>query len=220
MTDEDLGQFKFGAAAFVKYLIRARAKDEPAFLAAEDYARWGLTQLGHDHRTIADLLELALQALLKLDGKFLDLCESGGFSIEPSWFDEGAAGNLKVCVASFADHLFALPCAIRRAKEGQTIDWPGVAAWHLLPTFREALDELPSPKSRRPSLGGYVTLDQAAASVSRSKRSLERYKKEMPVPDVKGGGGRPSEWLWSELRPWLEKKFGRRLPEHFHAERP
>jgi hypothetical protein len=59
----------------------------------------------------------------------------------------------------------------------------------------------------------YVTLDQAAALVNRSKSTLERRKAKMPAPAVKGGGGRPSEWLWSELRPWLEKAFGRLLPE-------
>jgi hypothetical protein len=59
----------------------------------------------------------------------------------------------------------------------------------------------------------YVTLDQAAALVNRNKRTLERKKKKMPAPAVKGGGGKPTEWIWSELRPWLEKEFGRRLPE-------
>ncbi len=64
-----------------------------------------------------------------------------------------------------------------------------------------------------------VTLQQAAAMVSRSKRTLERKKVRMPLPRVEGGGGKPAEWAWSELRPWLEKEFGRPLPEKFPADR-
>ncbi len=62
----------------------------------------------------------------------------------------------------------------------------------------------------------YVTLDQAAAMVSRSKRTLERYKNQMPEPSVRGGGkGKPDEWDWAILRPWLEGQFDRKLPERF-----
>jgi hypothetical protein len=69
----------------------------------------------------------------------------------------------------------------------------------------------------------YVTLDQMAATVSRSKRTLERLKTRkrhpLPAPDVEGGGGRPDEWLWSRIRPWLAQEFGKQLPEHFFAAR-
>lgn len=72
-----------------------------------------------------------------------------------------------------------------------------------------------------PVLPQYVTLDQMAASVSRSKKALERAMNRtgstMPRPDVEGGGGKPHEWLWSRIRPWLEKEYGRKLPEHFPA---
>jgi hypothetical protein len=66
----------------------------------------------------------------------------------------------------------------------------------------------------------YVTLDQAAALVNRSKKTLERYLRnpkskaaQMPAPDVEGFGGKPHEWRWGTLRPWLEKTFGKKLPE-------
>jgi hypothetical protein len=63
----------------------------------------------------------------------------------------------------------------------------------------------------------YVTLDQAAALVNRCKKTLERrvnrHGSEAPPPDVLGGGGRPHEWRWSTLRPWLERAYGRQLPE-------
>jgi hypothetical protein len=62
----------------------------------------------------------------------------------------------------------------------------------------------------------YVTLDQVASLVNRSKRTLEGYKKQMPPPAIQGGGrGKADEWIWSVLRPWLEKTFDRALPERF-----
>lgn len=74
----------------------------------------------------------------------------------------------------------------------------------------------------------YVTLDQAAAWVNRTKRCLEAYRRDparrrkwrMPEPDVKGGDGRPHEWAWPTIRPWLEHVFGRRLPERLPARSP
>lgn len=65
-----------------------------------------------------------------------------------------------------------------------------------------------------------VTLLQAAATVSRAKKTLERCKKDdqkFPTPIVDGGGGKPDEYAWSEMRPYLEEKFGRRLPKQFPA---
>lgn len=60
-----------------------------------------------------------------------------------------------------------------------------------------------------------VTLDQCAAIVHLRKRSLERYRGKMPGPRLRGRGGRASRWAWSEVRPWLEAEFGRKLPEIF-----
>jgi hypothetical protein len=65
----------------------------------------------------------------------------------------------------------------------------------------------------------YVTLDQAAVIVNHVKRTLERAIHKpgsgAPPPDIKGGGGRSHEWVWSNLRPWLEKTFHKKLPERF-----
>jgi hypothetical protein len=76
---------------------------------------------------------------------------------------------------------------------------------------------------RSPALGQYVTLDEMAAIVNRSKRTLEklkdRKKDPLPPPDIEGGGGKPHEWLWSTVRPWLEKEYGRTLPAEFPAAR-
>jgi hypothetical protein len=71
---------------------------------------------------------------------------------------------------------------------------------HLLP----APDEISTPY--------YIDLDQAAALVNRSKRTLERKLGEMPQPVVRGSGGTKSEWLWSDIAPWLEKKYGKKMP--------
>jgi hypothetical protein len=64
-----------------------------------------------------------------------------------------------------------------------------------------------------------VTLVQMAAIVHRTKRCLEEYKGRLPKPKVTGGGGKPHEWLWSDVRPKLEKLFGRELPEIFPGDR-
>ncbi len=65
----------------------------------------------------------------------------------------------------------------------------------------------------------FVTLDQMASLVNRSKDTLERRlnKKNttMPQPDVEGGGGKPHEWRWDRIRPWLIKEFKRDLPERY-----
>lgn len=89
----------------------------------------------------------------------------------------------------------------------------GLSLPEQLETFQLATDQ-------------FVTLDQAAASVSRNKRTLERYRYDkayqrrfkMPEPDVEGGAGSPHQWRWSKLRPWLQEQFGRKLPERFFGQ--
>ena len=65
----------------------------------------------------------------------------------------------------------------------------------------------------------YVTLDQAAAIVNRSKKTLEREKNKpgttMPKPEVEGGGGRADEWVWTSIRRWLESTYQKALPMVF-----
>jgi hypothetical protein len=83
-----------------------------------------------------------------------------------------------------------------------------------LPALREETEEVADAAH-----DCYVTLDKAAAMVGRSKKTLERYKRKMPAPTVKGGRGKPNEWLWSVIRPWLEKTFDRNLPKRFPGDR-
>jgi hypothetical protein len=59
-----------------------------------------------------------------------------------------------------------------------------------------------------------VTLDQAAALVNRQPDGLRHYRKKgMPKPQIQGRKGKPNEYLWSEMRPWLEETFSRKIPE-------
>jgi hypothetical protein len=60
----------------------------------------------------------------------------------------------------------------------------------------------------------YIQLDEAAALVKRQKKTLERALAagRMPQPDIEGGGGKPHEWEYLKLKPWLEMTYGKRLP--------
>lgn len=100
-----------------------------------------------------------------------------------------------------------------------------------LAALREWDAPAPEPEPPRDATGGrtkgeadneapqYVTLDQAAALVNRKKktllRALNQLGSKMPRPDVEGAGGKPHEWLWPRLRPWLEEEYGKKLPERF-----
>ena len=86
-----------------------------------------------------------------------------------------------------------------------------LSAWRLR---RLAATQTPTPGTEM-----LVTLAQAAAMVNRTKRTLQRHVGKMPPPRVEGGGGRPAEWAWSEIRPWLEKEYCRKMPEVFPADR-
>ncbi len=69
----------------------------------------------------------------------------------------------------------------------------------------------------------YVTLDQMAAVVKKSKRTLQNYIKHernpLPAPDKKRAPGTAHEWLWDRVRPWLQDEFACTLPTVFPADR-
>lgn len=62
-----------------------------------------------------------------------------------------------------------------------------------------------------------VMLGPCAAIVQRKKRSLENYRNHakypLPLPEIRGEGGQPSFYKWSEMKPWLEERFSRHLPD-------
>ena len=64
-----------------------------------------------------------------------------------------------------------------------------------------------------------VTLDQIAATVSRSKATLRRYKNQLPAPIQKGRRGQSDQWSWTQVKPILESLFPMRLPDKFPAGR-
>jgi hypothetical protein len=83
---------------------------------------------------------------------------------------------------------------------------------------RARIAAAPAPGSVAPDapaeLPDLVTLTQAAALVNRTADALRHYRgKGMPKPFVLGVKGKPNEYRWSEMRPWLEKTFARRIPE-------
>lgn len=63
----------------------------------------------------------------------------------------------------------------------------------------------------------YVTRDQMAAIVQRHKETVADWFRDekAPQPAIEGGGGKRHEYLWQDVRPWLEAKSGRQLPEAF-----
>jgi hypothetical protein len=91
---------------------------------------------------------------------------------------------------------------------------------HSLGTHRIGLDALKDLQTPT-QLPDFVTLDQAAGMVHKSKRTLERYKTsgELPDPTVEGGAGRADLWEWQTMRAWLTTTFGIELPERFPASR-
>ncbi len=64
-----------------------------------------------------------------------------------------------------------------------------------------------------------VTLNQVAAVVHRSKRTLEKYRrhddpeKRLPDPHIRGGGGRPHEYSWQAMKGWIQRVFGYRASD-------
>jgi hypothetical protein len=127
--------------------------------------------------------------------------------------------------------LFAISDIVARLSESESKDeiafyiksaylskFPMVRVIQPTPAALDAPSGTDAASDAPPDL---VTLDQVAAIVHRSKRSLERYKTNgsLPEPAVKGGGGRPDLWEWKTIRPWLEMTFRIKLPDTFPASR-
>jgi hypothetical protein len=132
------------------------------------------------------------------------------------------AENARACLAvvNLLPDLFVGPDAAERKAAAREVcrrlhgvhDRPPSSSHERL---ADALERL-VPSAELPDL---VDLDQAAAAVHTSKRTLERHKTEgtLPEPVVEGGGGKPALYDWKIMRPWLMKTFGVVLPERFPA---
>jgi hypothetical protein len=76
---------------------------------------------------------------------------------------------------------------------------------------RRGGNKTPEPPAELPEL---VNLSQAAAFVNRTANGLRHYRNHgMPKPFIRGTKGQPNQYLWSEMRPWLESQFNRPIPE-------
>jgi len=88
----------------------------------------------------------------------------------------------------------------------------------LVQTAPTAGGEVPAGADQTPDVvDQYVTLDMMAGLVNRSKKTLERWLSDgkLPAADVEGGGGKPHEWKWCNIRESLEKESGKQMPERF-----
>jgi hypothetical protein len=115
--------------------------------------------------------------------------------------------------------LFEYLCAVHGFTQAEANELTTDRVIEILHGAVEAVGKAPGPSEPPPCL---VTLQQAAAIVHRSKKTLERYKKNdsaMPQPKVQGGGGKSDLWAWPELRVWLEKQFEQELPDRFPGDR-
>lgn len=129
------------------------------------------------------------------------------------WVDEPARSPMECPVILAADMVLLRAALVRLGpEEPEELDWV------------ECRPEVPNENTGTNNdavLASYVTLDQAAGMVHKSKRTLERYKTKgtLPKPAVEGGGGRADLYDWSTMRPWLIETFGVQLPIEFPARR-
>jgi hypothetical protein len=135
----DLGQFRYDAAAFIKLVIMARAKQEPKFLSEAEYRRWGLEKIADDPRTIEFLLAQAEQQHGKIWRTYIGPHGSGG--ADPN----DPLAELKQDIAFFANWDVKLRDVIDKVRAGKQVKWQDVAHWDRLSAIRDGLDRLPQP---------------------------------------------------------------------------
>ncbi len=102
----------------------------------------------------------------------------------------------------------AYRCTLEYNRERLAPTAPEDVSKESKPATMQAKPEAPA------ELPDLVTLGQAAALVNRQPSGLRHYRNRgMPRPFIKGTKGKPNEYLVSEMRPWLEKTFNRRIPD-------
>ncbi len=146
------------------------------------------------HRNINALLDLACRAAHAL-------AAPGTFETVAPCIDQCHDLLLAGVARDIQDVTESLPFSLDEAADGQLV---------LSPRVGGIADRAPCR----------VTLRQMSVVVQRSKKSLE-YLRDMgrlPQPVVKGPRGTAHQWLWSEVRPILEARYRRELPEVFPAE--
>jgi hypothetical protein len=144
---------------------------------------------------------------------------------EERGFTEVNQSRIRLVMNPFSASVFAIDLSLPLAKthdsdstDKQVLRIPSIERGPAV-FARAKLKTAGSPVAAVGGIPQYVTLDQIAAAVSRSKRTLEKLKTRsnnpLPSPEVEGGGGKPDEWDWSKIRPWLEAEYSRKLPEKY-----
>ncbi len=130
--------FRHAAAGLIKSLIRARATQEPHFLTAKEYARWGVGGIEQETRPAAVLLTRVRQLLANFEEHFLP----DRYSVsEPGLPEE--TGDAEILAEHVAGFIYGdLDEAIRIAASGKKVPWDRLADWSELTRLRDTLDRL------------------------------------------------------------------------------
>lgn len=139
----------------------------------------------------------------------LDECLAGGdVHTAVMALEQFHGGNLPIELRPYWGRLWEA-CAADDEREAVT------AALGFLPAVERHYGAVPNA-----DVECHVTMLQMAAIVNRNKRTIERLaaQDDFPLPAVEGGGGKPHEWKWTDVRPILVSRFGRDLPEIFPAD--
>ena len=132
-------KLRMAGAGLVKSAIHARARQEPEFLAPEDYLRWGREGVENENRSCAFLLGQVKTLLADFERNFVN--PHGSIAVQSDVDQEEF-------IDSVLDRVFCFFCgdldeAINAAKRDETVDWDDLADWSELPAIRELLDRLP-----------------------------------------------------------------------------
>lgn len=125
-------KWKDTAAAMVKFMVRARRRQEPDFIDERQWERWRNTPEPRNEAPIDVLLKHAL----KIHHRLTKDAELSSLAVE-----ERDAPSIFELIDAFID-VQAVRAAIRAACKGRPINWPGLAQWEELQRIREGLDRL------------------------------------------------------------------------------
>lgn len=227
MHEAEQGEFRYAVAAVARLLIRARMLSQPRCFSPDVLRDWQLEARTHERMTTAQLLKAVQAKLKEIEGRFMWFCESGGYSCDASWNDEGDVGQVKIEFASFVDPLEGLPWAMEALEKGKDLDWDKVANWGGLPTLRRALDRLPKPRRGRLGdgpddagrlcwKGKSVTLGPVLHRLCRVLWDNESMEISHVVAEVWGEKGATDNAIKTALNHLNEALAGLQIPWAYH----
>ncbi|HEV7299233.1 MAG TPA: hypothetical protein VGN72_07705 [Tepidisphaeraceae bacterium] len=219
-------EFRYGVYEDVRHIIGDEGYDylseklqviaerlEKKALTIEDEAKLHFTKMRH---AALDLTRLVLGTDYERSEhgvKILRIIEL----IEAYWDAQGEP-DWRKRMLGYLNDLVELQDAIRG------IDIPRLVQSRRseFPPFRRYEEDTPVRSDSPPVLpaedespGDLISMDQAAALVGRTKRTVQGWNEidPMPLPEVEGGGGKRHEYSYAKLKPWLEQHSGRKLPD-------